>query len=270
MQDIDWNAMSAPWLKAEAGLERAHQSVLDGLMRRSQLETGQRVLDIGSGTGLSLLAAADAVGAAGHVTGVDIAPPLVARARARVPAQVEVLEGNAATLEYAETFDVAISLFGTMFFADTPAAFAHLRKAMKPGGRFVFAAWSAPPRNPWFGIPRGSVEAQLGPLPKPDPAAPGPFRFADAAAVIGMLEQAGWDAAVETEALMLRTGQSAEGLAQMHLDLARALMLADHDLADSDLAAIRDNLQAGFGKFGGGRAVEVPAEVHFFLATPSG
>jgi len=256
--------MSAPWLRAEAGLESAHQAVLDGVMCRAGLKTGQRVLDIGCGTGASLLAAAAAVTEAGYVRGVDIAPPLVARAKERVPRHVEVLTGDAGNLEHDQPFDAAISLFGTMFFSDTPAAFANIRKAVSSGAQFVFSAWGPPPQNPWFRIPRGSVEAQVGPLPKPDPAAPGPFRFADADGIVDALRPAGWDVAVDTEALTLRTRQSPAGLAQMHFGIASALMLANHDVTDADRTAIIGNLEDAFGSLAGGDAIEVPAVVHFF------
>ena len=267
MQNIDWDAAAAPWLKAEAGLESAHQIVLYGIMRRAELRPGQRVLDIGCGTGASLLAAADAVGESGHVTGVDIAPPLADRARERVPANVDVLVGDAGTLEHDRPFEAAVSSFGTMFFSDTPSAFSTIRKAVQPGARFVFSAYGPPPKNPWFTVPRASVEAQVGPLPKPDPAAPGPFRFADADKATSAIQSSGWDVNVETEALNLRTRQSAAGLADMHLLIAEAMMLANHEITDNDRNAIRNNMRNGFEEFGTDNAVEVPAEVHFFTAT---
>ena len=267
MQNIDWGAMAAPWLKSEASLELAHQTVLNGLMRRARIDAGQRVLDIGCGTGASLLAAAEAVGESGRVTGVDIAPPFAARARERAPETVEVLVGDAGTLGYDKPFDAAISLFGTMFFVDTRSAFATIHKAVTPGARFVFSAWSARPRNPWFGIPRASVEAHVGPLPKPDPTAPSPFRFADADAIAGVLQSVGWDVDVDTESLVLRTGQNAEGLADMHLMIAEVSMLSNHDLSEDDRTSIWRNLRDGFSSLDGGDAIEVPAEVHFFTAT---
>lgn len=267
MKPVDWDAMAAPWLKSEAGLELAHQSVLDGLLRRAALAPGERVLDIGCGTGASLLAAVEVVGPQGQVTGVDISPPIAARARQRVPRDVEVIVGDAGTLEYDRPFDTAISMFGTLFFADTAAAFRTIRKALRPGGRLLFTAWGAPPRNPWFGIPRAAVEAAVGPLPKPDPGAPGPFRFADASATAAILRSSGFDVEVETEALVLRTGQDAAGLAGMHLTIAEALLLGDRDLSEEMRASIRSNLREGFARHQAGESVEVPAEVHYFMAT---
>lgn len=267
MNAIDWDAMSAPWLKAEPVLEDVHQAVLDGLMARAGLETGQRVLDIGSGTGSSLMAAANAVDAAGHVTGVDIAPPLVARARERVPGNVEILVGDAGSVSFDAPFDAAISLFGTMFFKDTSAAFGNLRKAVVPGGQFVFAAWSVPPRNPWFGIPRGAVERHFGALPKPDPTAPGPFRFANAAAVAESLQTVGWDVEVDTAEMHLDTKRNAAALAETQLMLVEALMLSDRDVTDADRDAIRAYLHDGFGGDAAGASIQIPAEVHFYSAT---
>lgn len=270
MKVIDWDKMSGPWLKAEPVLEQVHQAVLDGVMARAGLTPGQRVLDVGCGTGASLLAAARSVGDTGHVTGVDIAPPLVARARERAPAHVDVVVGDAGSLAFEQPFDAAISLFGTMFFQDTQAAFASLRKALLPGSRFVFAAWGAPPRNPWFGIPRQAVEAHVGALPKPDSSAPGPFRFADAGAVAELIESVGWTVKVETVALDLHTERDAGALADMQVMLAERLMLSDRDITDADRAAIRANLVAGFGGADAGSNIKVPAEVHYFTATASG
>jgi SAM-dependent methyltransferase len=266
MSLIDWNAMSAPWLNAEAGLEATHQVVLDGLMRRMGDLDGQRILDIGCGTGASLLALADAVGPTGYVTGVDIALPLVARARERAPDHVEVVVSDASAMPFAAPHDAALSLFGTMFFGDTRAAFAHIRKGMQPGARFCFAAWAAPPSNPWFMIPRASVEAAVGPLPKPDPTAPGPFRFANAGAIVDDLAGTGWDVSVETDALSLRTGQTAEKLAEMQGMLSEALMLKDHDVTDAHRADIRANLRESYAAHQTGDQVSIPAKVHFFTA----
>ena len=153
---MDWNAMAAPWLAAEAEMDAAHAPAKQGLMERAQLQNGQKVLDIGPGGGASLLDAADAVGPNGQVVGIEIAPPFVERALQRVPANVDVQVGDAAThhFEPAE-FDAAISLFGVMFFTDPTAAFAHIRTALKPGAVLTFACWGPPQSNPWFSMPGG-------------------------------------------------------------------------------------------------------------------
>lgn len=267
MTAIDWDVMSAPWLRAEAGLEAAHETVVNGIFRRANLKAGQRVLDVGCGAGASLLPAAKAVTQTGYVRGVDIAPPFVARAKERVPAHVDVVVGDAGSFEHDEQFDAVISSFGTMFFADTPAAFANIRKAVAPGATFVFSAWGPPQQNPWFSLPRGAVEAHVGALPKPDPAGPGPFRFAKADDTIKALKPAGWDVVVDTEALTLKTRQNPAELADLHAGLVSNMLLANHDTTDADREAIKKNLNDAFSGLDGGDAIEVPAVIHFFMAT---
>ena len=162
-------------------------------MARADLQPGARVLDIGIGSGRSTMVAAEAVGQAGTVTGVDVAPPFVARSRERAPEGVVLLEADAQTDDLGNAqFDRAISLFGTMFFDDTAAAFANIRRAMVPGGVFTFAAWAPPATNPWLSIGGQVANSVLGPpSERPDPNAPGPFRFALPDTALDALSEAG-------------------------------------------------------------------------------
>jgi len=264
---IDWKQIAAPWLQMEKPLEQAHQSVLDRLLFHANIQPGQHVLDVGCGTGASVLAASRETGVTGRVTGVDIAPPLVERARARGGENVDVITGDAGTTTFDHTFDVGLSLFGTMFFPDTGAAFATMRKAFNPGGRFHFAAWAEPQDNPWFTIPRAAAEVQFGPLPKPDMTTPGPFRFADAEDTKRVIGAAGWTVTCQTEALVLETGQALSGLAQMHMTLAQAVLLQGMDITDQDRSTLKAGLAERFRPFVHNGTVQVPARIHFFTAT---
>ena len=89
-------------------------------------------------------------------------------------------------------FDLAVSRFGVMFFDDPEAAFANIRSLLAPGGRLVFACWQSLLVNDWLLVPAAAV-ADVLPLPVPgDPHAPGPFAFADAERVTGILAAAGF------------------------------------------------------------------------------
>ena len=60
-------------------------------------------------------------------------------------ANVSFVEADAQTYAFAPaSFDAVFSRFGVMFFADPPAAFANIRRALKPGGRLVFVCWRTP------------------------------------------------------------------------------------------------------------------------------
>jgi len=157
----------------------------------------ERVVDIGCGAGQTSLALGQAVGRGGAVMGFDVSRPLLDRARRRAA------ESGATNVSFAEadvqthaftpaSFDAAFSRFGVMFFADPAAAFANIRRALKPGGRLAFVCWRTPAENPFMTLPYAAAAAQLPPAPQPEPAAPGPFAFADQVRVRHILATAGF------------------------------------------------------------------------------
>jgi hypothetical protein len=79
-----------------------------------------------------------------------------------------------------------------MFFGDPTAAFANLRKALKPTGRVVFACWRTPPENPWMSVPMQAARKHLPPAPEPGPEDPGPLSFGRSERVTRILTAAGF------------------------------------------------------------------------------
>jgi SAM-dependent methyltransferase len=152
----------------------------DALFTAAAIPPAGRVLDIGCGYGTTSRRAAR-LAAQGSVLGNDIAEPLLAQARAFADAEgVEniVFEaGDAQTHPFpGGAFDVAISRFGTMFFADPPAAFGNIAGAVKPGGRLVMLVWQPAAENEWD----AAISAALGGEPNAT-AVPGldPFSLGD-------------------------------------------------------------------------------------------
>jgi SAM-dependent methyltransferase len=130
------------------------------------------------------------------VLGVDVSQPMLARARERAAAaglaQVEFLEADAQTAALDPgAFDLLFSRFGVMFFADPAAAFANLRRALRPGARVAFLCWQRLAENPWIMVPLAALAKHVELPPPPAPDAPGPFAFADAQRVQRLLERGG-------------------------------------------------------------------------------
>jgi len=111
----------------------------DAMLAAANLRRGDRVLDVGCGTGTTTMAAAHTVGGTGRVTAIDIDERLVRHTADRCAAagltNVDTLCGDAASYPYiGGEADVVISRFATMLFADPVAAHANLRRALRPGG----------------------------------------------------------------------------------------------------------------------------------------
>ena len=109
-----------------------------------RLQPGERVLDLGSGAGTDSLVAAQMVGPDGHVTGIDMTPEMLAKAR-RAAAEmgdtnVEFVEADAERLPFDdESFDVVISNGVIDLIPDKDAVFSELYRVLAPGGRVQIA-----------------------------------------------------------------------------------------------------------------------------------
>ena len=109
----------------------------------AKIDPGTRVLDVACGTGVLARAVAAHAGASGSVTGVDLDPGMVAVARRLAPT-LAWKEGSAESLPFPNaSFDVVVSQFALMFFADKRQALREMLRVLVPGGRLCVAVWAA-------------------------------------------------------------------------------------------------------------------------------
>ncbi len=141
-----WNRISDIYLRE---IDRRFAPVVEALVGRAELRTGEQVLDLGTGTGVVAQRAAGIVGPNGHVVGVDISPEMLALARRSATSlglgNLTLLEGRAETIPAEDAaFDVVLACLSMMYVIDREAAARQIARVQKPGGRFVAAVWAGP------------------------------------------------------------------------------------------------------------------------------
>lgn len=192
-----WNGPgSTMWVEQADRMDATLAPVLDALLVYADVKRGERALDIGCGSGASVLELAGRTGPDGHVFGLDISKPLIDLARRRIDVQTNIrLElGDAATFPFPSAgADLLFSRFGVMFFSDPIAAFTNMRAAIASRGRACFACWQEIAANPWLNIPQSRIDAFLPQRPPSVKGIPGQFSFADKAWVAEVLTTAGFE-----------------------------------------------------------------------------
>lgn len=162
----------------------------DQTLRVAKIRSGERVLDLATGTGITAIAARER---GAQVTGVDLTPELIAIARSKANDagfnDINFQEGDAEALAFADaSFDVVVSTCGHMFAPDQPKVASELARVTRPGGRVVFLAWTPDGGlGSWFRITNKHVP--------PPPGLASPFNWGDAEKVRALLGSAFGDVA---------------------------------------------------------------------------
>jgi ubiquinone/menaquinone biosynthesis C-methylase UbiE len=217
------------------------------LLQAAEISPGQRVLDIGCGSGQTTCAAARAA-RPGSAMGIDLSGPLLEEARRRAEQErldnVHFEHADAQVHPFPEGgFDVAISRFGAMLFADPAAAFTNIARALTSGAHLAFLTWQEPARNEWVGVLGAALASAAEPPPMD--AGSGPFSLSDPERIRQLLGQAGFTRiTVDPVAEPVRLGSDVADV----LDFVQDLGPVRHALADADTATkvkVLDALREG-------------------------
>jgi SAM-dependent methyltransferase len=241
------------------------------LIDRAKAKPGERIVDVGCGCGATTIALAQKVGPAGHVLGIDVSAPMLARARQLVPPglPVEFVLADATVYPFVPaSFDLLASRFGVMFFAEPALSFANLRRALRPSGRLAFACWRDPRDNPFFMAPLQAVYKHAPKLPQLGPEDPGPFSFASEARVHRILGEAGFSA-IEMEpcnlSLDIAVGRGLDAAVEATLEIgpaARALAEQPPEVR----AAATNSIREALAPFASGQSVPLAASIWIVTA----
>ncbi|UWR01914.1 class I SAM-dependent methyltransferase [Ruegeria conchae] len=276
-QALYWNSESGQkWIWFENELDLVFSAVDDALIKRAATQPGERILDVGCGTGATTRAFVPRVAPNGQITAVDISPAFVAHARNRAEFAADNTEFVVADAQSVEIpgapFDLVISRFGSMFFADPVEAFRNILKQMKPAGRLTIAAWAKARGNPWFEAPKTAAVKILGPLDQADPNAPGPLGFQNLEHVVSILKEAGFqNVDGEIASVVLSHPGPVERVAALASNIGPAArIIKKYDGSDGDIEAITEYVIADFQKYVGSQGVRIPANLNFFTAQSPG
>lgn len=245
-QGIVGKSWAQEWQRTDASFSELTPQLLAAIAR----EPGRCIVDVGCGAGELSLAVARGRPQA-QVTGIDISGDLVAAARDRADLpNLSFGVADASSWQPGRPApDLLVSRHGVMFFADPPAAFAHLAAIATPGARFVFSCFRKATENAWA----AGIAALLPPsrAAPPPPMAPGPFAFAEpdhvvrcmkgwrdhafAAVDFAYLAGAGPDPVAEAMALFRRIGPAAAALRTLPTHERAALERRLLDLVEAHL-----------------------------------
>jgi SAM-dependent methyltransferase len=237
-----WDGMSEIYLRE---IDRRFTPVVDAVVTRAGLNAGERVLDLGAGTGAVAKRAAEIVGPGGRVVGMDISQQMLARARARMPAhdwpQVLLQAGRAEAIPADDgSFDVVLASLSLMYVIDREAAAQEIARVLRPRGRLVAAVWAGPDECDIVRFQQ--IAGRSAPRPV---SGVGPGALADPQIFLHQLAEAGIEAYSETVVV----GFDFDNFAMAWDALAR---VTTADLAPEQQAMAKDEICAAMYPHGDG------------------
>jgi ubiquinone/menaquinone biosynthesis C-methylase UbiE len=168
------NSSGAPGWQLEGNAPLAYDThIVDIFLRDysrrlvdvAAIKPGDRVLDVGCGTGVLTRLVANKIGSAGQVVGFDLNAGMLARARAsgETATAIEWRLGNATEMPFADaTFDCVICQHGLQFIPNKAAAVSEMHRVLADRGRIVISVWRAIEHCPWQAAIADAVERNIG------------------------------------------------------------------------------------------------------------
>lgn len=256
----------AMWESGDFGqIARCIEPAAEEFMSRLQLRPGLRVLDVACGSGNLAIVAARA----GCVTsGIDIACNLIAEARERAAYEelsIHFAEADAEALPFAEgSFDLVVSMFGTMFAPRPEVVAAELRRVTKSGGRIALANWTP------SGFIGQMFQVFKKHLPPPPAGVASPMLWGDEATVRARLEEGFADLRITRRIARMRNPFPPAGTVDFFRKYYGPTKLAFDSLNEAAQSALRRDLvdfQAKHNLSRDPEATDVAAEYLEIVAT---
>ena len=261
-----WEQAAEAWHRWGPQIEDWLGDATRRMLDDTSIGEGSRVLDVAAGAGGQTVAAAQRVGATGHVLATDISPAILeyaAQAAADVGlTNVSSLEADGEDLSAVpdESIDAAISRVGLIYFPDRHRALAEICRTLRRGGRLSSVVYSTPDRNAFFALPVGVIR-RIADLPAPSPGMPGPFSLGAAGVAEAAYEKAGLVDVRATTILSPVRMRSAAECVQFERDSFGALHQMLSGVTDDERAAAWQEIEDTLTQFEGVDGFTGPCEM---------
>jgi len=257
-----WHTSAQYWDKYRDLITEMYAPVTSGLIEEAQIEIGDKVLDIGGGSGEPSLTISRIVGPKGSVTYTDPAPGMLestqTEAGKRNLTNIQFRQCPADDLPFEDcAFDIAVARFSAMFFVHPVTAVQEALRVVRNDGCLAFAVWGSKEANPYFSSITDVIDQFLA---AKDSDAPDAFRFAVPGKLAGILEQAGAKNVIERQLnFQIEAPISFEQFWQMRTEMSETLREKMARLTPSQLPIIKHAVADAVRKYFVNGTISFPA-----------
>ena len=260
-----WQTSARYWDKYRAVITEMFAPLTSALVEEAQIGIGQKVLDIGGGSGEPSLTIARIVGPTGSVMYTDPVAGMLESAQAeagrRGLTNIHFKRCSADDLPFADcTFDVAIGRLSAMFFVDPVTAVREALRVVLKDRRVAFAVWGPKEANPFFSSITDVIDQFLDGLPQ-DSDAPDTFRFAVPGKLAGALKQSDADNVIERQLnFEIKAAISLEQFWQLRTEMSETLREKMARLTAAQLPTVKQAVADAAQKYFVSGTMSFPAE----------
>ncbi len=260
-----WQTSARYWDKYRVLIEQMFALLTSGLIEEARIGIGQKVLDIGGGSGEPSLTISSIVGPTGSVMYTDPAAGMVESAQAeahrRGLTNIRFRQCSADDLPFPDrTFDVAVGRLSAMFFVDPVKAVREALRVILEGGYVSFVVWGPKEANPFFSVIADVIDRFVESPPE-DSGARDVFRFAVPGELAGILQQAGAKNVVERRLdFQIEAAVSFEQFWQLRTEMSGTLREKMARLAPTQLPTVKQAVADAARRYFVSGTMNFPAE----------
>ncbi len=260
-----WQTSARYWDKYRVLIEQMFAPLTSGLIEEARIGIGQKVLDIGGGSGEPSLTISSIVGPTGSVMYTDPAAGMVESAQAeahrRGLTNIRFRQCSADDLPFPDrTFDVAVGRLSAMFFVDPVKAVREALRVILEGGYVSFVVWGPKEANPFFSVIADVIDRFVEGPPE-DSGARDVFRFAVPGELAGILQQAGAKNVVERRLdFQIEAAVSFEQFWQLRTEMSGTLREKMARLAPAQLPTVKQAVADAARRYFVSGTMNFPAE----------